>query len=277
MLSVVKARPAFAYAVWEDEQGEATDPGESLTVTFEDDRGNVLGANVPAETGPDGVAKVAVPAEAVAEIGRLSIVWTGGPYPLTTELEVAGAGYVTLGQLRARKNLGDPRFADWQLRTALSVAESTVESFCGVSFVPRYEREKVDGANDRCLLVSRPYVTRALWATVGGEDVDVDGWEPLPGAAFYTNLYAAPAGVRNVELGYEHGYPSAPPDVAHAVASIVEELLVGALDGLPDRATALTTDGVTYAIAQAGPNRPTGIPSVDATLVRRREPEVPAI
>lgn len=274
MDSVLKGRPAKASALWEDTTGEAIPPDGPVQATVVD----ALGVNhgtVQAQVLEDGSAQVDLPSDAVAEVGRLTLTWTGGAYPLETTVEVAGAAYATLGQLRRRRTIGDPRFPDWQLLAALRVAEATVESYCGTAFVPRFAQAQVDGCD--WLVLPDLYVTRVLAATVGGpagDPLDVSGWLVAPGGVVYPQVGQVPEGTQNVLVSYVQGWPNPPADLSQAVLSIVEELLVGSLNGLPDRATALTTDGVTYAIAQAGPNRPTGLPAVDATLNRYREVQV---
>jgi hypothetical protein len=271
--AVTSRRPAKARAVWEDERGDPIAPTGAVTATVTDALGTAY-APVAATVEEDGTALAQLPTAALNEVGLLSVAWTGGPYPLETTVEVQGGRYVTLGDLRRVKALRDPRFSDLALSEALRVAETTVESFCGVAFVPRFQRELVDGHGDCELVVSKLYVRRVLAAWVDGEQVeDADAWLGLAGGGLLT-AQAIPWGTRNVDVAFVHGHLVPPPDLAAAVVLIVQELLLGSLNGLPERATSLTTDGVTYSIAQAGRDRPTGIPAVDETLRRYREGSV---
>ena len=77
-----------------------------------------------------------------------------------------------------------------------------------------------------------------------------------------------------VEVHYEHGldYPDAP--VASAAMLLAREYLVRS--ALSSRATVEATDVGFFRVSVAGPDRPTGIPEVDAVITDfgRRRPRV---
>lgn len=262
--------------------GSATDADASVTVVALGADGGTAAAGtaVSAGTGTGAYQYALAPQPA---LDLLTVTWTGAfgavTQSVTTYAEVVGGHYVTLADIRALRSLTSPStYPNARLIEVRSWFADRAESFCGVSFVPRYGRDVLDGDGSKAVYLSHSHPRVLEDAFVDSTEVtDLSDWELYPSGKVYRNDAGAFAsGRRNVVIQYEHGYDAPPEDLREAALVAIRYKLLGDQSGIPERATTMATEVGTFNLALAGANRPTGIPEVDAVLVNLSE-KVPLV
>lgn len=262
--------------------GTATDPSpDTATVTIlrADGTAIVTGAGAT-EAGQGRFTYVLDPQ---ANLDRLTAEWTATfSAKIHKEIdlvEIVGGFYVTLAEIRshATELANTAKYPNDRLVAARAWFEDKAEEFCGVAFVPRYGREFHDGDSTDNVLLRTRRPRKLLAATL--DDValtladlklyDHGEVRRKDGATFTM-------GDRNVVLAFEHGHDAPDGDLREgALEAIRHRLLATKTRGVPDRAVTMTTEsGASFTLGLAGPNRPTGIPEVDAVLLAKRENRV---
>jgi hypothetical protein len=254
--------------------GVPTDADGPVTVTVTSDDGTALATDSTASQVTTGVYAYSLAPQ--PDLDLLTLVWSGAfngfPAQVTTYAEVVGGFYFSLQELIAMPNIGQ-RFTTAQLVAARQWFESLAESYCGQAFVPRYRRRLYSGrGTDTLLLEPNTYFLRSV--------VDNDGTafteeqlvtiNLLPtGEAILTDGMVWAVGNRNIEVAYECGFFTCPEDIHSAALDAVRFKL---LDDQGRREYSVQTELGIIRMSTPGPNRPTGAPSVDEALVRRRMP-----
>jgi hypothetical protein len=234
--------------------GTAQDPTpDSATVTITRADGTAVVTDVAASDSGTGVFSYPLDPSETALLDTLTATWTftadGSEQSRQTFHEVVGGFLFTLGELEADLNSTET-YASSELAAARTYAETQLEHYCGVAFVPRYERETLNGTYGGLL--------QTKWARVRTvRDVTVDTVVGTPGdyvALREGHVYASStwwtSGYGNVTVGYEHGYDTPPLRIKRAALILAKRWITpGAFD---DRAISQTTDSGTYALFQAG-------------------------
>lgn len=192
------------------------------------------------------------------------------------EVQVCGGHLFTISQLRA---LGDAAlsnsttYPDETLIDARSRVTTLFEDFCGIAFVPRYGRCKLDGNWRQTVWLPNGRISALTSVTIDGTALTTD---QLTLTAFYPSGQIYRWGwwpitylPQNIVVEYEHGYPYTPQDLARA-AMIQARYELGVTE-FDQRATSHQTELGLTRIAQPDEDHPTGIPWVDATLLRYRK------
>lgn len=270
--------PATLSVTFYDSEGESiVDPGTvTVTITRSDGSALVTGA---ATTGTGAAARTYALA-AQTRLDHLTVVWTGsvGGRRLTTNVEVVGAFYAELGEIRALDALtSTTSYPTAKLARARSQAEDVFEAVTGVAWVPRHARDVLDGTDEVRLVLSHQQ-PRSLIA------VSIDGTVQANLALFRIYPYAviertagltwpreASGGGQNVIVEYLHGFNEPPADLKEAFLVYVRDRLLMGNSRIPDRASLMTTDFGTFNLVTAGGTRYTGLPDVDAVLQRYRQ------
>jgi len=194
--------------------------------------------------------------------------------------------YFTTDELRALPDVQDPgRFSDDRLAAARDWIVGIVERECDTSFIPSVVTENVNGSGVDALFLSSPYIQSVEAVTVDGTDYTTDQVDALliQNGALYdpTGAYWSYASRGNVTVTYTAGYSTEPPpDLKEAMMRAARNWLLtsDAWSGKDSRATSISNDGGTISLVIAGPDRPTGYPDVDATIMawarRVRVPKV---
>lgn len=203
-----------------------------------------------------------------ATLDRLTLTWSAEVAGLIQrhpqDVEVAGGRYVGLAELRGIHGLGDEsRWPAEVLDATLEEFERLAEDYCAVAFVPRAEREIHVPASQE-LYLEHPRVREV-------QSVALDG-QALTGYSVSgrrIRLTYQPVGASLV-VTYTHGYDQAPPQLARAARDWAEQRLLGEPSGFSRLATSIDNAYGNIRLATPGDGRPTGIPSVDATLNRLR-------
>lgn len=273
-----------------NDAGALVTPTAPLSVAIKDGAGETILAPATAASIANGIAYDAAVAVLPA-LDTYSCTWTGTVETLAkewpTKVEVCGGYLFEISEMRAF----DPAFVDVskytdaKMRAARTAAEQRLERACRVAFVPRARRLVLAGDGTGSVSLPDNAVRRVISLTVddvaftAGElaDLNVREWGRVTrgdGFTFAGGLLGLPGGGSRVGIFYEHGedYPDAP--VVQAAMLLAREYLVR--NALSSRATVEATDVGFFRVSVAGPDRPTGLPEVDAVIADfgRRRPRV---
>lgn len=194
--------------------------------------------------------------------------------------------YLTVAQVRALPNLADVvKFTDAELTAAIVWFEAVFEDYTGVAFETRTvvdERHYVTSAGTiilnqlypRAVSAVRAYSTASTSvAYTAGEladlRIDPSGVLRRVSLGSFTSSYGI------VAVDYTHYVTATPPaDVVEAAKTAVRAHLID--DYQANRQFAVSTEQGIIRTSQPGPDRPFGIPEVDAVANRRCE-KVPGL
>lgn len=253
-----------------------TDPSpDSATVQITREDGTVLVAETAATEGGTGRFTFQLTPTHTADLDVLTATWQmtvgGMEQTLTTFHEIVGGFICSLEAISAAMVAGGGAAPDAAtLRTLRANAERKLEDACNVAFRPRYAREKLDGDGTDELFLAHPRTLAPITATVsgaalsGGELAEV---EPTR-AGFYREAGWA-GGRRNIEIAYEHGWPSPPEPITRAAIKLAAVYFEAGGD---DRISRFREDDQEFFLSVAGANRDTGIPDVDRAIQDYRYP-----
>ncbi len=187
------------------------------------------------------------------------------------------APYVTLTELRTLPNLADTtKFTNAELAAALDWFETLFEDYTGVAWTPRTavdERHRASGdaiildhLKPRTITAVRTYTDATTTvAYTAGEladlHLDPSGIIRRHTLGWFTSGYGL------VAVDYTHGYDSPPPDVVEAAKVAIRAHLID--DYQANRQYAVSTEAGIIRTSQPGPDRPFGLPEVDAVANRR--------
>lgn len=195
--------------------------------------------------------------------------------------------YVAVATLRALPNLADTaRFTDAELTAATTWFETVFEDYTGVAWEPRAatdERHQVRRSDVIILRHPRPRSVTALRtytnaatpvAYTAAELADLifaDTGE-LRRAGSGTRMFTSEHGV--VAVDYTHGYDAPPADVVEAAKTAIRAHLLDEYQA--NRQFSVATEAGIVRTSTPGPDRPFGIPEVDA-VANRRNHSIPGL
>jgi hypothetical protein len=223
--------------------GTPTNPSpDSATVTITRDDGTVLVTDDPTADAGTGVFSYTFTTAQAASLDLFDVAWTatfnGSPQTIHTYVEVVGGFLFTEAEARAVKPLDDTnKYTDAEIIAGRTLAEAALEDACGLSFVPRYFREKVDGLGVGDVLLTKPRPLTITAATVDGTALSADQLADLElyrdGRVYNPSGWAE--GRRNVVLTGTAGFQFPPPRVGRACLLLAKRFLVDS--PLNDRTT----------------------------------------
>jgi hypothetical protein len=191
---------------------------------------------------------------------------------ITSQVEIVGGYYVSLVDIRAENSLSNTtKFPNAKLAEARQWFEDKAERFCGVSFVPHYQRDVLNGRGSTKLELRRARPRVLLSVKFDGVAQTTTDWD-LYDAGYIVAPSAFPVGARNVEVIYEHGFDSPDSDMREAALTAIRARLLGDQSAIPANISQMQVDGMTQTFR--APTRPTGIGEVDAVLLDRQVPMV---
>lgn len=205
--------------------------------------------------------------------------WSGIAQSVVDYVEVVGAHLFTETEARAYygSDLSSTTvYTDAKIAEARDRIADEFEEICGVSFVPKFRRERLPGTGRYELYLARPKTTSLITATVTGTDVSSNVTIlPDPGNVLYRTdgVWTTPprSNPLNVTVEYQHGWSTPPADIRRAALMLLRHHLVRDTTGggIPERALSLTDELGTIRLAQPGRfGNAYGIPAVDAALKR---------
>lgn len=183
--------------------------------------------------------------------------------------------YFTLADFRLLPNMGDDtKYPDVQVEAAADWAEGIIERATGTSFVARTVTAEIHDGGVYGIVLRKPFVLSVTSASESGVAV-TDTLTAIGGVLQrYGSGASSPtmwtSGSGNVSVTYQAGRTATPPaDIAQAAMQATRYRLVtfyGGNAGLTDRTTSISNETGTTSLAIAGPDAPTGLPEVDATI-----------
>lgn len=253
--------------------GTATDVG-TVTIGIVDANGDTVVSSGTAVTdNSDGTYEYALAVQTEPTI--LTVTWTSGSQSLVDELEVVGGWLFTENQARNHGKKADEtaplasatEYPDSWIADERDRIADLLEQWTGVSWIPRYNRERLYGTGTRSIEVEKREVTEILSATVSSTSVSTSNVEILPDGLLWRKDGLWTAGTAsnplNVTIEYVHGYDR----LRNGVDRIALDLLLHRLvpRTTPDNLLSMDTEFGTQRFIQAGgPMRnPTGLPKVD--------------
>ena len=270
--------PATLSATFYDSDGEsAVDPGTvTVTITRSDGSAVVTGA----ATSGSGAAARTYSLAAQTRLDHLTVVWSGslGGRRVTTAVEVVGAFYAELGEIRALDALSNTsNYPTAKLERARNQAEDAFEDVTGVAWVRRHARELLDGTGVPRLTLGHQEPRSLIAVSIdGAAAADLTAFRLYPFSVVERTAGAtwpkeAAGGGQNVVVEYTHGFDEPPADLREAFLVYVRDRLLMGNSRIPDRASLMSTDFGTFSLVTAGGQRYTGLPDVDAVLQRYRQ------
>jgi len=267
---ILVATPATIRAVFY--VGETPTDVGAVTVTVTRADGTAV-AGVGAVSSPSpGVYEASLPDQ--DDLNLLTATWDSASRTVTTLHEIVGGFYAELAEIRALDALSNTaKYPTAKLEMARAQAEDRFQDATGVSWVPRFQRDVLDGANTTTLRLTRIRPRTVLSTTINGTAVAdlttlrVYEHGLIERAGGVTFPREASGGGRNVVVEYVHGFDQPPEDLRQAFLTYVRYLLLDSNSRIPDRASVMSTDLGTFQLTTAGFNRPTGLPDVDAVLM----------
>ena len=263
--------------------GTATDADGAVTVGIVASDATTVAATTAATNDPDAVGRYYYSLAPQANLDKLTVTWTGTFGGLSQQVqsfvEIVGGYHFTLADLRAQKNLADTsKFSNDELIEARQWWETLSESYCDMAFVPRYKVRRISGSGGGSLSLPEWNLrsVRRVWVYS-----DADTYEAFTSTQLaditvidgivYSRTGSFSYGQHNIVVGYEHGLDEAPADIRQAGLEACRHRLLDQQQG-PAVYSVTDAAGGVVRYAMPGPDRPTGLPSVDVTLNRYRVP-----
>lgn len=264
---------------WVDEEAVTV---TSPTVTVVDDEGSVvLAPTTPVGPDADNIYSYLLPSAALGSITTFTVTWSGTFNGVTVSvvntLDVQGAHYFDLGDLRQLADLPGRSYSTAQLARARDWAQEVIEGETVASFVERAHVESIDScrmvatAHGTGLRLSKPFARRIRWARVDGVSASVSAIEISDGHVVAKSGQSAPFTTSStVEVGYTAGYrTTCPVDLADAamVAARWHLIAKDGQSGIPDRATSISNEFGNISLSTPGMRGAiVGIPEVDERI-----------
>lgn len=285
------AKTVLSRAFYLDEVATPATGTVSVSITREDGTTVQSGA----ATGPDANNVYSFLFNGSDTLDRLNVAWSatvGGDAVILDQdvIEVAGGFYFSLGQARSIDTVftNTIRYPTQDVIEVRIETEDECEAICEQAFVPRFEREVLDGhPHQRHLVLKWPNLRKVRALSVNGV-----AWTPTQLAAVGADRLGCirpdsswswfwgigsgfwPYGVGNIVVEYEHGLDRPPTDIVRGArqrwkALMFERKSRSALPAQAER-TQTTEQGV---VSLATPTQwTTGIPSTDAAYARHPSP-----
>lgn len=206
-------------------------------------------------------------------------------------IEVVGGFYFGLSEARQidATFTNTARYPTADVIDVRTQVEVECEAICRQAFVPRFEREKLDGhPHIRHLRLKWPWIRKVRAVSVNGvaweqDRVDAIGPDRLgiirPGLDwwwFWGGGFGSvwPWGIGNIVVEYEHGQDRPDPDLVRAAKIRWKSLMFErkSRSPLPERSERLQTSEVGTVSLASESEWSTGIPSVDAAYARHNSP-----
>lgn len=279
--SIAVASPVFLGA-----DGETpTDATGTPTVAAVDISGTTLTApSVASVAGRAGCYTATLTAAAhTANLGRLTLTWTatvsGATQTLTDYVDVVGAHYATIPELRAIKGLAESDgVSTAELMARRDEFAGIIEQARGVSYVPQAAVFVAEGGDE--VIVPHMACTGLVSVTADTTDVTsqcrMETWGLVSTA--YPFMPPLVDDRPNVTVIYTHGHQSPPPAVREACREYVRSAVVRSRSGQRD-VIAQTAEGMTlrYSTPDWSADRWTGFVEVDRLIGSLPDERVPGM
>ena len=273
--------PTFVAADGETPAATASTPAVAVTDWDDDAIGSAPTASATDVTGV--YSAVLASATHAALLNLLTVTWTGTvsgqARVLTQQVEVVGAHYATLPELRALDGLGSVSgYPTARLVAARDEFARIVEQYRGVSYVPRLAVERLVGDGSSVLLLSNPAVRSVRSVTVNGTALTLADVGIADSHIEHRTGFAVPTSAGpNVVVVYEHGYDGPNDNVRHACMEYVRSSLLRGTSTPARDVIFEGVDGTRYSTPSFADRRPTGWFEVDRRLNSEPDRRLPGI
>lgn len=257
----------------------AGDADGDVTVDITDAAGRAVGTTGTATRDVTVAGRYTYDLEPQTECASLTVSWAGawGGQAETVEsyVEVVGAVLFPVSTLRSFGDgalTSDTKYPDSALIEARGYVTDWFERICNVSFIPRYQRDTLDGLRRHHLWLSRHRVNRILSVTEDGAALTAGDLADLvvyPNGKLWRDTHWSTASRQNITVEYVAGWTQPPAAIQQAALVMARYQLVNA--DFSDRALSFQNDLGTVRISTPGERYPTGLPVVDAALARYDE------
>lgn len=251
--------------------GAVADPGV-VTVTITKADGTAIATN--AATSGTGAAARTYTLAPQDKLNRLTAVWSGTvggvATKITTEAEIVGGFVFTISQARAfdgAKLTSTSTYPTDDIIVARDRICDNLETLTGVSWVPRFEREELDGDGTDTLLVSKYHPTEVLSASIDGTaltSAELADLKVYKDGRIKRKTLGTWTEGKDVVIEYVHGFEYLKDGVDYAALRWLVHQIVGT--NLPRTAIQQIDNLGTFRMSTPGEKYPTGIPEVDAWL-----------
>lgn len=246
------------------------------TATVVDWLGVSLGPATVTPADTPGVFSVLVGSASNASVHRLTVnvsgtiatPFAGESWSTSIRVDVDGAPYFDLGELRQAPGMSKTRWTLDDLTSARAVVADRLEEFVGTSMVVT-PFELTGRAADWCtssggMMLPERFVRSVAGISVDGDPADLSG------------LAVGPEGVLSgvavkgdvVTVRGTRGYSDTPPaDVREALVQWAAQVVLRRSDSTTDRRqTSISNEFGNISVAQASTDSPSGVPDIDAVL-----------
>lgn len=272
-------RDPFDLTIFVDGKETDADAPPSVTVTRGLGAAVATGATSTKPTDTTGLYRWTPAAPDVASVERYTATWTvvlaTVTHTVRTSHEVVGGFYVDLAELRMRGGLEEVGFyPDERLVEARRGFEDLFEEQIHQAWVPRYGLTSFLGDGGVATVITdTPPFTAVLGVTIDGVAQDPSDYTIESYGLVESSASAFTAGQR-CQIAYEHGYAGVTGDIREAALTAIVARVLGDTGSIPERAISFQSEVGNFGLSIAGPDRPTGIPTVDAVIARYRTGEV---
>lgn len=265
----------------------AVEADGAVTVVAKKADGSTLFSTTATNQPAVGVYSVVIPAQSTLNFITLS--WTGSftgtPVTITSEVEIVGGFYFSLGELRAYESAFSnlTNYPDSRLADARDQVEAEFEDICHRAFVPRYWREssiEID-PDEYMIWLEKPEATMFTVLKQNNQDL----------LSYYTSGYLirdknSPRGVHAINTAvnlfnydtmyypisaeYEYGLTQVPIPIKQKALKRAKQLLLGQRSTIDERATTMLLPDIGQVnLATPGERgSETGVPDIDVVLRR---------
>lgn len=266
-----------------NDDGEPIDVDGAMTVTVSTSDGVEVGTGTATNETAAGVYTFELPEEAVDAVDLYEVLWEADvatrARTWTTRYEVVGGHYFELADLRtfnAAIEENPSRYTAAKLREARDTASERLDKECVLAFTPRRGRVVLRGSGRRVLILPNNAIRALYGVSVDGVDFTDAELDLVKLLDYGIELPAGNAWDHDTEItvDYEHGLDEPDPSVVRAAKLLAIDYLLPS--AIPARAKSETTDLGTISYSLAGRDGATGIPEVDAVIVKYGR-ETPAV
>lgn len=268
----------------------AGDADSTVTVTVTTEKGVQIASGSATHqagpTDPEGFYTFQLAPQ--TQLNRLTVAWSGTwaatAQTVRTYVEITGGRLFSVGEARAYRDqqLADTdQYSDDAIREAHDRIADDFQNACGTPFFPRYEHEFLSadrrGVGTLWLPWKRPLSLISM--TVNGTVLSAPELAEIvlesTGRMSRTAGWSFSLAPNTVEVEWERGYQYPPEPIKRAALALAHYELVSS--EITDRMVSFANDLGTVRLSTPGPNAPTGIPLVDATLTRYDERDFPMV
>lgn len=258
-----------------NDDGVAVEADGPVSVSVSDGDGVEIATGTATNDPAVGVYTYTLPETAVDTVDLYEVVWEADVATRgrtwTTRYEVVGGHYFELADLRtfnAAIEENPSRYTAAKLRDARDTASERLDTECALAFTPRRARQVLRGSGRRVLVLQHNAIRALYGVAVDGVEFTEDELDLVKLLDFGLELPAGNAWDPDTEItvDYEHGLDEPDPSVVRAAKLLAVDYLIPS--AIPARAKSETTDLGTVSYSLAGRDGATGIPEVDAVIVR---------